>query len=78
MNAEQRLIELIYDNIPDAPKNIGPSCRFLEDLGLDSLELFQVIIEAEEEFHCELEDECLKECQTVGQLAQYLETRGKR
>lgn len=78
MDTEQRLIELIYENIPDAPKGIGASHRFLEDLDLDSLELFQVIAVAEEEFRCELGDVCLKDCQTVGKLAQYLEENGER
>lgn len=59
--------------LPDTP--ISAMTRFVEDLGLHSLELVQVAEELEGRFQIELLDDACERCQSVGQVAGYLSRR---
>ena len=76
MDTQERIIRIIRENIPYAPKDIDATSRFLEDIQMDSLELFQLVALAEDEFHCTITDEFLEECRTVEELAKYLDEQG--
>ncbi|HBC97343.1 MAG TPA: acyl carrier protein [Clostridium sp.] len=51
----EKIKKIIIDQLELKQKNIGIKTSF-EDLGMDSLDLFQIIIEVEEEFQIEIED----------------------
>ena len=52
---------------------ITPETTFLEDLGADSLDLFEMVMAFEEAFEVEIPSEDLEQIQTVGDVVKYLE-----
>ena len=51
---------------------ITPETAFVEDLGADSLDIFQIITELEEVFELEFEDTEAENIRTVGDAAEYI------
>lgn len=51
---------------------ITPETRFIEDLGADSLDIFQIITELEEVFDLEFDDSEAENIKTVGDAAEYI------
>ena len=56
---------------------IKPETTFIEDLGADSLDIFQIITELEEIFEMEFDDSQAENIRTVGDAAEYI-TRAMR
>ncbi|MEA2008745.1 MAG: acyl carrier protein [Chloroflexota bacterium] len=56
------------------PAKVVPEARFREDLGADSLDLVELIMEFEDTFGGEISDEEAQTITTVGEAAQYVES----
>jgi acyl carrier protein len=54
------------------PDMIKPSTTFMEDLGADSLDIFQIITELEEIFDLEFDDSDAENIRTVGDAAEHV------
>jgi len=55
--------------------NAKPEDSFIKDLGLDSLDMVEVIMEAERDFNVEIPDEEADKLTTVGSVVDYLEKK---
>ena len=55
---------------------IGENSRFKEDLGADSLDLFELVMALEEEYEVEIPAEDLQGLATVGDVIHYLKEKG--
>ena len=55
-----------------AADELKPELRFIEDLGLDSLDLTELIIEFEKEFKISIPDEEVEKIKTAGDVEDYL------
>jgi acyl carrier protein len=64
--AEQLMVEL--DEVTD-------DASFIEDLGADSLDTVEMIMEIEDEFGIEIPDEDAEKIQTVGQAIEYVKQK---
>lgn len=53
--------------------NAKPEDKFIDDLGLDSLDMVDVIMEAERDFQVEIPDEEADKLLTVGAVVDYLD-----
>ena len=53
-------------------ESITPETTFFDDLGADSLDLFQIITELEEFYDMEFSDEAAESIRTVGDAAEYV------
>ena len=53
-------------------ETITPETRFIDDLGADSLDLFQIITELEEVFGMEFDDTEAENIRTVGDAAEFI------
>ncbi|MCP9851222.1 acyl carrier protein [Cyanobium sp. Morenito 9A2] len=51
---------------------VQPNARFVEDLGMDSLTMLELLLEAEERFGVEISQEDLPRLKSVGEFVQYL------
>lgn len=71
--AKERLIELLegFDKV-DKTKQIEESSSFVHDLGLDSLDVVEVIMEVEQEFNIQIPDNDADSLKTVGQTMDYV------
>lgn len=70
--AKERIFELLegYDKIAD--KEITETSSFIQDLGLDSLDVVEVVIELEHEFNIQIPDNEADSLKTVGQTIDYI------
>lgn len=51
------------------------SSKFIDDLGMDSLDTVEIVMEVEKEFRLSIPDELMETTETVGQLADYIEAK---
>lgn len=70
----QRVAELIADEFQIPIDNIHENSRIIDDLGLDSFGLINLVARFEEEFHLTLSDDSLKAIRTVRDAATLLQT----
>ena len=58
------------------PDDIREDMTFVDDLGADSLDLFELVMALEDEYNIEIPAEELTELATVGDVIEYLKGRG--
>lgn len=61
----EELKEIVIDKLGVDADMISESTRFTEDLGADSLDLYEIVIEVEDKLQIKLPDDVLKEIKTV-------------
>lgn len=54
--------------------SITEDTTFVDDLGADSLDIFQIIMGIEEEYNIELDNESVEQIQTVGDAVEAIRT----
>jgi acyl carrier protein len=80
---EQRVKEIIVNQLNVNEEQITPQASFLDDLGADSLDTVELIMAFEEEFKEEINGEIpeaeAKKLQTVGDVIAYIDAKaGKK
>ena len=73
----EKLKEIIADVLNVDPTRITPDTRFVEDLGADSLDVFQIIMGIEEQFEVSIEDYQAEKIITVGDAAEEIKNSMK-
>ncbi|CAN3358616.1 acyl carrier protein, mitochondrial [Diutina catenulata] len=71
--AKERILELLegYDKI-GADKQVYEESSFVQDLGLDSLDVVEVMMEVEHEFNIQIPDDEADKLKTVGQTITFI------
>ena len=72
---EEQVREIICDKLSVKPEQITPETSFINDLGADSLDIVELVIELEDKFDIQIPDEEAEKIQTVGNAVQYIEAR---
>ena len=67
-----RIKEIIIDKLGIEESKITDEARFIEDLGADSLDTVELIMQFEEEFDIEISDEDAEKLNTVGSSVRYI------
>lgn len=70
---EQRVKEIVEEQLGCAPELITPEAKFDADLGADSLDAVELVLALEEEFGCEISDETAEKLVTVADAVKYIE-----
>jgi len=74
----ERVRNIIVDKLGVDPKEVTPEASFTNDLGADSLDQVELIMEFEKEFSLSIPDEAAEKINTVGDAITYLdENAGK-
>ncbi|MFQ6091922.1 MAG: acyl carrier protein [bacterium] len=73
MALEDRVRDLIVDQLGVGPDEVTREASFIDDLGADSLDTVELIMAFEEEFGIEIPDEDAEKMSTVGDAIKYLE-----
>lgn len=63
----EKLKEAIADILNVDPNEVTEETTFTEDLGADSLDVYQIVMKIEEAFEIEIPAEAVKEISTVGE-----------
>ena len=71
---EERVRNIIVEQLGVDPSQVTPEASFVEDLGADSLDTVELVMAFEEEFDLEIPDEDAEKMQTVGDAVNYLDT----
>ncbi len=69
---EERVKEIICEQLGVEEKEVAPQAKFIEDLGADSLDTVELVMAFEEEFDLEIPDEDAEKITTVGDAIQYI------
>jgi acyl carrier protein len=72
-----RVRAIIVDKLGVNAGDCTPEAEFTNDLGADSLEMVELILEFEKEFNLSISDEDAEKINTVGQAVEYLELHTK-
>lgn len=70
---EQRVKDIIVEQLGVKPDQVTPEAKFIEDLGADSLDTVELVMALEEEFGNEIPDEQAEKLQSVGDVIKYVE-----
>jgi acyl carrier protein len=70
----ERVTKIIVDKLGVDESEITPEASFTQDLGADSLDTVELIMEFEKEFDISIPDEQAEKITTVGQAVSYLES----
>jgi acyl carrier protein len=77
-SVQDRVKEIIVEQLGVNPDQVTPEAKFIEDLGADSLDTVELVMAFEEEFGAEIPDEDAEKLQTVGDVVKYIEERGEK
>jgi len=72
-----RVKKIIVDKLGVEESEVNPEASFTNDLGADSLDTVELIMEFEKEFNISIPDEQAETITTVGQAVTYLEEHAK-
>jgi len=72
MISEERIKEIIVEQLGVEEDQITPEASFIDDLGADSLDTVELVMAFEEEFDVEIPDEAAEKIRTVQDVIDYL------
>jgi len=72
MSVEQRVKEIIVDQLGVDEKQVNGGASFIDDLGADSLDQVELVMALEEEFDIEIPDEDAEKIVTVQNAVDYI------
>ncbi len=70
---ESRVKEIIINELGVEAEKVTDDASFVEDLGADSLDTVELVMELEEEFDVNIPDDAAEKIQTVGQAVDFIE-----
>ncbi|HKM31221.1 MAG: acyl carrier protein [Bacteroidales bacterium] len=77
VNIEEKVKQIIVDKLGADESEVTPTANFTNDLGADSLDTVELIMEFEEVFGINIPDEAAEKISTVGDAIKYIEDNVK-
>ena len=74
-NIQDRVAALVVDHLGVAAEEVKLESSFIDDLGADSLDIVELVMEFEKEFNIDIPDEDAEKLRTVGDAIGYLNTK---
>jgi acyl carrier protein len=71
-SVEQRVIDIVAEQLGVSKDQISRETSFVNDLGADSLDTVELVMELEEEFDINIPDDVAEKIQTVGQAVDHI------
>ena len=69
---EQRVKDIIVEQLGVNADQVTPEAKFIEDLGADSLDTVELVMALEEEFDIDIPDADADGLRTIGQICNYI------
>ena len=69
-----KIVEIVIDKLGVDANKVAPEAKFIDDLGADSLDTVELIMQFEEEFGIEIPDEDAEKILSVNQALEYINT----
>lgn len=71
----ERVTKVIVDRLGVDESEVKMEASFRDDLGADSLDVVELVMELEDEFDMEISDEDAEQISTVGNAVSYIESK---
>jgi acyl carrier protein len=75
MNVQERVKNIICDQLAVESEKVTDTASFIDDLGADSLDIVELVMTMEEEFELDIPDEDAEKMKTVGDVVSYIKTK---
>jgi acyl carrier protein len=72
---EERVKNIIVDQLGVEGNTVKPDAKFIDDLGADSLDIVELVMAMEEEFGLEISDEDAEKIRTVQDVTKYIQEK---
>ena len=72
-SVEERVIDIVAEQLGVEKEKISRDSNFVNDLGADSLDTVELVMELEEEFDINIPDEVAEKIQTVGEAISHID-----
>ena len=72
---EERVTRIVCNQMGTSPEKVTPETSFVNDLGADSLDTVELVMEFEDEFEISIPDEDAEKIQTVGAAIEYIKAK---
>jgi acyl carrier protein len=72
-NVEERVLNIVCEQLGTTRDKVTPETSFINDLGADSLDTVELVMEFEDEFEINIPDEDAEKIQTVGDAVKYIQ-----
>ncbi|MDY5021036.1 MAG: acyl carrier protein [Blautia sp.] len=69
----ERIKEIVAESLGTEVETLTAETSFKDDLGADSLDLFEMVMALEEEFNVEIPSEDLEDILTIGDVEKYIQ-----
>ena len=77
MSIEQKVKEIVAEQLERDVNEVTASASFVDDLGADSLDIVELVMKMEEEFEIEIPDEEAEKIKTVQNVVDYIQANKK-
>jgi acyl carrier protein len=74
-STQDRIVEIVADQMDVDPDEINMDTKFIDDLGVDSLDTVELTMEIEEEFDVTVSDEDAAKLLTVGEVVNFVDAQ---
>ena len=76
-SVQERVTDIVAEQLGVNKDQVNRETSFVNDLGADSLDTVELVMELEEEFNVQIPDNAAEKIETVGQAIEFIEKSGK-
>ena len=76
-SVQERVIDIVAEQLGADKEKITMETHFVNDLGADSLDTVELVMELEEEFDITIPDDAAEKIQTIGEAVKHIEAQTK-
>ena len=77
-DVREKVKQIIVEQLSVNPEELTDDASFIEDLGADSLDIVELVMEFEEKFGIDIPDEKAEKISTVGEAIKYIEEEASK
>lgn len=74
-DVQKRITAILIDKLGINESEITPDASFVKDLGIDSLDYAELVMEFEQTFDIKIPDDDAEKMQTIGQAVSYIQSK---
>jgi len=78
VSVKDKVIEIVCEQLGQPKEKVNESTSFITDLGADSLDTVELVMELEDEFDLSIPDEEAEKIKTVGDAIKYIEQHSSK
>ena len=75
MQIQEEITQILVDKLGIASTEVTPDANFIKDLGIDSLDYAELVMEFEHTFKIRIPDDDAEQLQTINQAVTYIENK---